>query len=59
MNFKYIGEAVALVGIAWAIMRWVVRNAAEADAGPTIHVGGAGRRARWTRPRDTDDTPAP
>ena len=32
MNFKYIGEAVALLGIAWSIMRWIARNAPESDA---------------------------
>ena len=32
MNFKYIGEAIALLGIAWSIMRWVARNVSESDA---------------------------
>ena len=32
MNFKYIGEAVALLGIAWSIMRWVARNLSASDA---------------------------
>ena len=31
MNLKYIGEAVALLGIAYSIVRWLRRNAPEAD----------------------------
>lgn len=31
MNFKYIGEAVVLIGIAYSIFRWIARNAAESD----------------------------
>ena len=32
MNFKYIGEAIALLGIAWSIMRWIGRNVSASDA---------------------------
>ena len=31
MNYKYLGEAIALLGIAYSIMRWIGRNASEAD----------------------------
>ena len=31
MNLKYIGEALALLGIAYSIVRWLRRNAPEAD----------------------------
>lgn len=31
MNYKYLGEAIALLGIAYSIFRWVARNAAESD----------------------------
>jgi hypothetical protein len=34
VNRKYIGEAVALLGIAYSIMRWVARTSAELDAPP-------------------------
>ena len=32
MTYKYIGEAVALLGIAYTIVRWLARNAPESDA---------------------------
>jgi hypothetical protein len=32
VTFKYIGEAVVLVGIAYSIVRWIARNANESDA---------------------------
>ncbi len=34
MNYKYLGEAVALLGIAYSIVRWLARNAPDADARP-------------------------
>lgn len=55
MNFKYIGEAVALLGIAYSIVRWLARNVGDADArshalleidlvrqGNTLHVSRSG-----------------
>jgi hypothetical protein len=34
MNLKYAGEAIALLGIAYSIMRWIGRNVSETDARP-------------------------
>ena len=31
MNYKYLGEAIALLGIAYSVFRWVIRNAPDAD----------------------------
>ena len=31
MNYKYLGEAVALLGIAYSLFRWIIRNAPESD----------------------------
>ena len=31
MNYKYLGEAIALLGIAYSLFRWIVRNAPESD----------------------------
>jgi hypothetical protein len=56
MNLKYIGEAVALIGIAWAIMRWVVRTAADVGAPPITGSGDSNGRDRWSDRRDPDDT---
>ena len=36
MNLKYIGEAVALLGIAYSIIRWIARNVDESDARPRV-----------------------
>ena len=32
MTYKYLGEAIALLGIAYSIIRWIGRNVSEADA---------------------------
>ena len=60
MNLKYLGEAVALLGIAYTIMRWVVRNVADADARPPTfsrgdHDGDPGRRRASGRDRGPSD----
>jgi hypothetical protein len=34
MSYKYLGEAVALLGIAYSLFRWVARNVEESDARP-------------------------
>jgi len=31
VNYKYLGEAVALLGIAYSLFRWIIRNAPESD----------------------------
>jgi len=31
VNYKYLGEAIALLGIAYSVFRWVIRNAPESD----------------------------
>ena len=37
MTFKYIGEAVVLLGIAYSIFRWIARNVDESDT-RSLHV---------------------
>jgi hypothetical protein len=39
MSYKYLGEAIALLGIAYSIMRWIGRNAREADVRGALHIG--------------------
>jgi hypothetical protein len=62
VNFKYIGEAVALLGIAYSIMRWIGRNVADADVPSSTLAGidvshGTGRRLRVAERRTPSPTP--
>ena len=71
MNYKYLGEAIALLGIAYSVVRWIIRNAPEADRSGAgrieidlarLHwpsVGGEGNGHRGDRGQTQTPTPDP
>ena len=63
MNYKYLGEAVVLLGIAYSVIKWIARNAPDADRRPRgpvkIELGRFGLPREVEAPKPTPPTVDP